>query len=111
AGKNQVEPDNIRLAIADRPQQLRVIAQTIDGPAALHVKLRQLRFRSGILIGQDLQTDQRIGLQLSCYVISVFVEDNLARRKAADKANLHGPLKPKKSKSAPQGAARRCGPG
>src|SRR5262249_29491564 len=109
----QVEPDNVRLAIADGAQQRRVIAQPVDCPAALHVELCHLRIRSGIFIRKDLEADQRISLQLARHVIPVFVEDNLARRKAADKADLHGPLmfkktKSKKSKSALPGAEQKC---
>ena len=62
AGENQVKPDDIGLAVADRLQQPCVIAETIFFPAAIDIEVRQLRLRAGILIGQDRQTDQGIGL-------------------------------------------------
>src|SRR5882724_6410479 len=89
AGEDQVEPDDVGLAFANVLQQPCVIAEAVFLPAALNVKIRKLRFRTGIFISQDGQADKRIGLELSGYVKAVFIEHSFTRWETADKTYFH----------------------
>src|SRR5258708_16678680 len=69
-----------------------MVAEPVHLPYAFHVEVRQLGLGDVELIAQHGQADQRVCLQLVRYMVSVLIEHDLARGKAADKTNLHWAL-------------------
>src|SRR4051812_7938252 len=91
-GEKKVEPNDIRLDVPDRAQQACGIAQQVHSPDALDVVSLKLRFRGFEFVCKDGQAEQRILLQLTRDVVSVFVQPPLARGERRDQTNFHGPL-------------------
>src|SRR5436190_23073735 len=80
SGEQQVEPDHVRLALANGLEQLYWISEAVEVPYPDNVKLRQLRLIFFQLVAEHGHAEQRIVLQLSRYVIPVFIQPPLARR-------------------------------
>ena len=92
--KQQVEPDDIRLALVERLQQARGIGKLIKRPGANYVIVRQLDrcLAVGQLVGENGKTKQWILLQLTRDVETVLIQSPPRRRKRTYQTNFHGPL-------------------
>jgi hypothetical protein len=87
--EQQVEPDHIRLQLANHLHQANRVSGIVERPAALDGEAIEFGRGSCQFIGQNGQAEKRIAAQLLSNVKPVFAQPSLTGRKGGDQANFH----------------------
>lgn len=92
-GEQQVEPDHVGLQFTNCAGDVGAAAEVTERPAANDRELLEFWLRRVQAVRKHGQANERVLLQLTRNVKTVFAQTSPARRKCTDKTDLHGPLR------------------
>ena len=91
SGEQQVEPDHVGLQLTNCAGDVGAAAEVTERPAANDRELLEFWLRRVQAVRKHGQANERVLLQLTRNVKTVFAQTSSARRKCTDKTDLHGP--------------------